>query len=71
MSLVHAFTVCTLKYNILVQAKHIPGLDNSLADALSCQEITQFRELEPEASEFPVILPPVVWQIGVTMQTEQ
>ena len=69
----HGFSACiyTLRYNIVIQAKHIPGLDNSLADALTCQQINRFRELDPGASEFPETFLLEVWQIGVMMQKEQ
>ena len=63
--MVRAFTLRALKFNILIQARHIPGIDNSLADALSCQQIQPFRELDPGVSEFPEILPLEVWQIGM------
>ena len=67
MVLVLAFMLRALKFNVLIQAKHIPGLDNSLADALSHQHITRFRELDPGANEFPEKLPAEVWQIGGMM----
>ena len=35
MALVRAFTLWALKFNILIQAWHVPGVDNNLADALA------------------------------------
>ena len=71
MVLVRTFTLRALNLNVLIQAKHIPGLDNSLVNALSHQEIIWFRELDPAASECPGKLPAEVWQIGVMTWTEQ
>ena len=65
MGLIRAFTLRALRYNILVHARHIPGLDNSIADALSRQQMDRFRQLAPEARELPEVLPPEVWRIGV------
>ena len=49
----------TLQFNIMVQARHILGLYNSLADALFHQQIERFRELNPGASTHPETLPPI------------
>ena len=71
MTLMRAFTLRALQYNIWIQARHTLGIDNSLVDALSHQQIEQFRELDPGANEFPETLLPEVWQIGVMMQRGQ
>ena len=60
IALGRAFTLHALKVNVLVQARHAPGADNSLAGALSHQQIEWFRELDPEANEFPETLHPEV-----------
>ena len=60
MTLVRAFTLQALQFNIPVQARHVPGIENRLADALSCQQIELFRELSHGANEFPEVLPPEV-----------
>ena len=65
MALVRAFTLRPLKFNILIQARHVPGIDNRIADALSRQQMQRFRELDPRASADPEILPQEVWSIGV------
>ena len=64
-------TLQALKFNILVQAQHVPRIDSSLADALSHQQIERFRELDPGANEFLEILSPEVWQIGVKLRKGQ
>ena len=71
MTLVRAFTLRALQFNILVQARHAPGIENRLADALSHQQIELFRELDPGAKEFLEILPPEVCQIGAKTRKEQ
>ena len=71
MKLVRAFTLRALRYNILVHARHIPGLDNSIADALSRRQMERFRQLAPEAREFPEVLPQEVWHIGVMTHPKQ
>ena len=44
MALVRSFTLRALKFNILIQSRHVPGIDNSLADASSHQQIQQFKD---------------------------
>ena len=58
MRLVRAFTLRTLQFKIVVQARHIPELDNSI------QQMERFRELAPRARKLPECLPPEVWLIG-------
>ena len=65
MDLVRAFTLKALQNNVVVHARHVPGIDNRIADALSRQQIQRFRELAPEARDLPEVLPAEVWQIGV------
>ena len=71
MTLVRVFTLRTLQFNIAVHARHVPGLENWIAETLSRQQIELFRELDPSAKEFPVVLPLEVWQTGVKMEQEQ
>ena len=49
MTLVRAFTLRALWFNILVHARHVPGLENRITDALLRQQIKLFRELDPGA----------------------
>ena len=60
-------TIC-LKQNIVFKAKHVPGVDNKLADALSRLQVQQFRllsppHMDPQPSVIPVHLQPQNWQI--------
>ena len=64
MPWVWAFTLHALKFYIMVWARHILRLDNSLLDALLHPQIEGFRELAPEANEYPETLPSEIWHIG-------
>lgn len=60
-------SVC-LKQNILFRAKHIPGIKNSLADALSRQQVSTFKQLAPASmhqspTQIPAHLLPQNWSI--------
>ena len=58
MDLVRAITILTLEHNFSFTARHIPGLDNSIADSLSRFQMDRFRHLAPNASPSPCIIPP-------------
>ena len=53
MDLVRALTALTLEHNFSFTARHIPGLDNSIADYLSRSQMDRFRHLALKASPFP------------------
>ncbi|XP_068761877.1 uncharacterized protein [Montipora capricornis] len=57
MDLVRAITILTLEHNFSFTARHIPGLDNSIADSLSRFQMDRFRHLAPNASPFPCAIP--------------
>ena len=58
MDLVRAITILTLEHNLSFTARHIPGLDNSIADSLSRFQMDRFRHLAPNASPSPCVIPP-------------
>ena len=58
MDLVRAITILTLEHNFSFTARHIPGLDNSIADSLSRFQMGRFRHLAPNASPSPCVIPP-------------
>ena len=66
-SVLRGFVLSLLKFNIKANAIHISGKENSKADALSRDLITQFRLLHPlalkEPSETPA-LPPYLESTG-------
>lgn len=49
------FTAASYNFNIIIQ--HIPGIDNSIADALSRSQMARFRSLAPEANPLPSVIP--------------
>ncbi|XP_053161001.1 uncharacterized protein LOC128349104 [Hemicordylus capensis] len=53
MILVRAFVLACLHNNIQFLACHVPGVQNSLADALSRFQVQRFRQLAPEAEHQP------------------
>ena len=46
-----------------ISLKHIMGINNSTADALSRFQVHRFREVAPEAEAQPTILPNAVTQL--------
>lgn len=57
MVLLRELVLNCLRYNILFRAKHVPGLQNSQADYISRFQVESFKELAPEADEFPTTVP--------------
>ena len=58
MDLVRAIAILTLVHNFTFTAKHISGLDNSIADSLSRFQMDRFHLLAPNASPTPYTIPP-------------
>ena len=46
------------KYNFIIRAKFIPGISNSISDALSRFQLQKFRRLAPQANPLPTSCPP-------------
>jgi hypothetical protein len=63
MKLLRRFIVHCLKLNILFRAKHVPGIDNVLSDKLSRLQIAEFHRLVPQMDQFPVEVPPAMFNI--------
>lgn len=66
MAFVRKLVSICLHYNILFKAKHIPGVLNEMADALSCLQVRTFRRLAPPhmdslPTEIPQYLQPHNW----------
>ncbi|XP_060063752.1 uncharacterized protein LOC132544202 [Ylistrum balloti] len=53
MKLMRKLTLVSAYYNFTVRAKHIPGIDNTIADAISRFQMTKFRRLAPWADPQP------------------
>lgn len=58
MKLVRRLVLVCLRYNLVLSAQHIAGIDNGIADALSRFQMERFRELCPRACTFPTLVPP-------------
>lgn len=66
MAFVRKLVSICLHYNILFKAKHIPGVRNEMADALSRLQVRTFRRLTPPhmdslPTEIPQYLQPHNW----------
>ena len=57
MVLLRDLVLSCLRHNILFQASHIPGLQNSSADYLSRSQVVNFKDIFPEAKESPTQIP--------------
>ena len=49
--------------HIRVTARHLPGVKNESADALSRNRLTRFFSLNPQASPIPAIIPPELQEL--------
>ena len=68
MVLVRQLVLACLKFNIFFRAQHVPGVHNTLADALSRLQISKFKEQAPAGVQAsPTIIPghlmPRSWSI--------
>ena len=57
MKLMRKLTWCACKYNFHFSAKHVPGYQNDISDALSRLQIDRFRKLAPSAAQHPMKYP--------------
>ena len=64
MGLVRALRLHCLQFSIIFNARHVPGIDNTLADALSSQQIDRFSVLVPGAQFHLEVIPDEVWNLG-------
>lgn len=58
MELVRKLVLLSMQHNFLVRARHVPGVSNEIADALSRFQMQRFRALAPDADQSPCIIPP-------------
>ena len=54
MPLVQIFTILSMQHNIHVHIQHIAGVNNEIADALSCFKMDRFCKLLPHAQVKPL-----------------
>ena len=59
MLFVRKLVLVCLHYNICFKAKHVPGVQNKLADSLSRLQLQTFKQLAPAyMHEVPTVIPP-------------
>ena len=58
MDLLRALTLISMKHNLFVRARHVPGVHNVIADALSRFQEARFREAAPKGDRDPCTIPP-------------
>jgi hypothetical protein len=63
MDLVHPLVLRCMELNTEIKAKHIKGIDNSIADAISRYNMQVFRNLAPHADPLLTLIPPFLWQL--------
>ena len=58
MALVRKLVLICLQFNVAFKAKHIPGVNNVLADALSRLQVQKFQQLAPPTMDnAPTVIP--------------
>lgn len=57
MHLVRALLFIAARHNFHVVIRHIPGIDNSIADSLSRLQLSRFHTLAPQADPLPTPIP--------------
>ena len=62
MRLLRILVLTCLTQNIAFKAKHIPGLRNDIADALSRFQLKRFRRLTPQADRDQTPIPKDTWK---------
>ena len=63
MSLLRKLFFVAARFEFTVNVKHIPGLDNSIADCLSRSQLNKFFRLVPAAQKHPTRIPAHAWQV--------
>ena len=58
MDLVRRLVLLSMQHNFVVRARHVPGVSNAIADALSRFQMQRFRVLAPDADQNPCTIPP-------------
>ena len=63
MTLIRSLYLIAARFQCFISFKHVYGLHNPIADALSRFQDAKFRELAPAADPQPTPLPPDVWEV--------
>ncbi|KAJ1209296.1 hypothetical protein NDU88_004674 [Pleurodeles waltl] len=64
LRLLRIFLLNCLRFNIMFKARHVPGINNDIADALSRFQWHRFRGLAPGADVQKTAIPGELWEIG-------
>ena len=64
LKLLQRFMLGCLMFNIVFRARHVPGVNNNIADALSRSQWQRFRGLVPGADLEKTEVPAEVWELG-------
>lgn len=70
MHLLRCMHFFTARHDITVSAVHVPGVNNSRADALSRDNIESFLQITPEAQSQPTAVPQQLWSVVVEQQID-
>jgi hypothetical protein len=63
MKLLRFFVLQCLKNNLAFSARHVPGKENNVADALSRFQMERFRQAAPNAKEKGLPVPEFLWNL--------
>lgn len=58
MDLLRFLILISMKHNFFIRARHVPGVSNEIADALSRFQDARFRSAAPTAEKTPCTIPP-------------
>ncbi|KAM3936673.1 uncharacterized protein RB166_018270 [Leptodactylus fuscus] len=61
LALLRRLVLRCLQYNVVFKARHVPGVDNTIADSRS--QLGRFRDLHPEADLEGSPCPPLLWDV--------
>ena len=57
LDLLRFLVLISMKHNFFVRVRHVPGVSNEIADALSCFQDACFRAAAPKAEQTPCTIP--------------
>ena len=60
MDLLRFLVLISMEHNFYVRARHVPGVSNEIADALSRFQDARFRAVAPKAETIPCTIPPLL-----------
>ena len=63
MKLVRYFILLCLCDNVTIKAKHVPGVQNNIADALFYSQMARFRQIVPSTAQSGLEVPSFLWKL--------